>query len=900
MKKLLLVIFFIALCCSLHAQTLKWVEGTKHLPDSLNSSVTGGGKQIVAAPDGGVYVLGVFSGKYSFGGIYIEPVDFSLGMYLIKFDKYGKGVWYKNLKYFDRFVGMAADEEGNIFISGNLAMLYSEEIQIGDCSFPLEGDRRYRPFMVKLDAQGSCVWISELGSDFYGKINSIAHSKTGNILITGSGGGTIGSYQTSAGKFFVASLSPDGTVQWIAKATGDPRSEGYRVDTDDAGNSYITGAYTGGTISFGQYRIEVEARGLFLVKYSPEGEAQWAVNTGDEQFGEKKMSPAIGIVCDGGGNCYITGNARRGTLFGEHRLESVMEYPLFVASYNTDGQCQWVEASQLGGRNRISALGGDGIALYNDRLYIWGYLNGPVRFGELTLSAESFLASFTTQGEAKWLTEIRFGYKNQIAVDSEGLIYMTGSNAVEDWRPYTQGWPSYVAQYASEANSISGYVFIDSNEDGIFNEGDLPQPNIVIEASPGGYTTLTDKEGRYRIYVPSGAHTIQVAQAPKYHNVSTEPYQVEFTGVGTATEGKDFAFARQPDVTDGRVIFTHSGHNRPGFESVLVARVKNVGTVAQSGEVQIRVDSQFETLGSEPAAEVTGNTFVWQYTDLAVGGEKRFEIRVRLPATTPLNSELVSVATLNAEGSDAYLIDNSDTSLVVVVGSYDPNDKAVSDTIMSPGQVAQGAWLDYTIRFQNLGNAEAIFVSVKDTLSDLLNIGSFEMLDASHTYELKLTERGALEWFFDDIYLPAEMHDEQGSHGFVKYRIRPKTSVALADRILNKASIYFDYNEPIVTNTVVSAVVAPVVTHTSLPVTSLLQVYPNPASDRVNVVYQGTLANGQIEIYNMLGSKVLQQSMVQQNGRWQAEIDVSQLPGKLYILRICGATHSVVLRVILK
>ena len=39
------------------------------------------------------------------------------------------------------------------------------------------------------------------------------------------------------------------------------------------------------------------------------------------------------------------------------------------------------------------------------------------------------------------------------------------------------------------------------------------------------------------------------------------------------------------------------------------------------------------------------------------------------------------------------------------------------------------------------------------------------------------------------------------SNGFIRFRIRPDSTVALGDIIPNKASIYFDYNTPIVTNT---------------------------------------------------------------------------------------------------
>jgi hypothetical protein len=44
------------------------------------------------------------------------------------------------------------------------------------------------------------------------------------------------------------------------------------------------------------------------------------------------------------------------------------------------------------------------------------------------------------------------------------------------------------------------------------------------------------------------------------------------------------------------------------------------------------------------------------------------------------------------------------------------------------------------------------------------------------------------------------MHDEPGSHGFIRYRILPKKDLSLGEEIDNKAHIYFDFHEAIITN----------------------------------------------------------------------------------------------------
>ena len=61
-----------------------------------------------------------------------------------------------------------------------------------------------------------------------------------------------------------------------------------------------------------------------------------------------------------------------------------------------------------------------------------------------------------------------------------------------------------------------------------------------------------------------------------------------------------------------------------------------------------------------------------------------------------------------------------------------------------------------------------------------------------------------LSVYFDQILLS---HQNPGNKGFFKYRIYVKENLLPLDSILNEASIYFDFNEPIITNTTITPVV---------------------------------------------------------------------------------------------
>ncbi|PCH66207.1 MAG: hypothetical protein COC01_08660, partial [Bacteroidetes bacterium] len=60
--------------------------------------------------------------------------------------------------------------------------------------------------------------------------------------------------------------------------------------------------------------------------------------------------------------------------------------------------------------------------------------------------------------------------------------------------------------------------------------------------------------------------------------------------------------------------------------------------------------------------------------------------------------------------------------------------------------------------------------------------------------------QGNFEWTFDNILLPDSNTNEPASHGFVKFKVKQNSNNANDTIISNRASIYFDFNAPVVTN----------------------------------------------------------------------------------------------------
>ncbi|MDJ1506007.1 DUF7619 domain-containing protein [Xanthocytophaga agilis] len=152
-----------------------------------------------------------------------------------------------------------------------------------------------------------------------------------------------------------------------------------------------------------------------------------------------------------------------------------------------------------------------------------------------------------------------------------------------------------------------------------------------------------------------------------------------------------------------------------------------------------------------------------------------------------------------------------------IIDSYDPNDKLVSPAGTSNNHYTPTtSELKYVVRFQNTGTDYAYKVVVVDTLSENLDISTLQMGSVSHAYTLKVSGKGhpVLTWTFNDINLPDSTRDQTGSNGFIQFSIKPKTGLSEKARIENFADIFFDYNDPVRTNTTANVLydIPPVIT----------------------------------------------------------------------------------------
>jgi hypothetical protein len=159
----------------------------------------------------------------------------------------------------------------------------------------------------------------------------------------------------------------------------------------------------------------------------------------------------------------------------------------------------------------------------------------------------------------------------------------------------------------------------------------------------------------------------------------------------------------------------------------------------------------------------------------------------------------------------------------------------------------------YTIQFQNTGNYPAQDVLITDLLHPLLAPSTLRVLGASHGKPtLTWSEGHQLSFRFNNINLPDSVHDEPASHGYLTYSINPSAHAKTGDTITNAAAIYFDYNEPVITDPTNNILVQPLDVR-SVATTHRFIAYPNPAARNLSIVSD---AAGNAILTDMLGRRI--------------------------------------------
>ncbi|NHM01671.1 DUF7619 domain-containing protein [Flavobacterium difficile] len=448
-------------------------------------------------------------------------------------------------------------------------------------------------------------------------------------------------------------------------------------------------------------------------------------------------------------------------------------------------------------------------------------------------------------------------------------------------------------------------AFLDTNNNGTKDSGEVnfPLGDFQYEKNNDGIVhTITAPTGKFTVYenTISSSYDVSYAVNPLYaslYNVNPSSFSNLSVTNGVLTQYY-FPVTSLQNYSDLGVVVVPVNNPRPGFSYFNKIVYGNLGNqVIANGTISFTKDAAVSISAVSQIGVVNNTTgFTYNFTNLQPFEYRTIDVTMMVPTipTVTAGEFLTSSATITPLAGDISPENNTNTTSQMIINAYDPNDKteAHGPEILH-SSFTSNDYLYYTIRFENTGNASAINVRVNDVLNSMLDENTIRVESASHPYVLDRVGNN-LNWRFDNIMLPVSVANTMTGKGYITFKIKPKPGYAVGDIIPNTASIYFDFNPAIITNTFQTEFVA-LLEATSFN-TDEFAIYPNPTSTVLNIQSKSNSTISEVNIYDLLGKQLLNKKMDVSI----TEIDMTSYSPGLYLLEVVSEDNQKSMHKIIK
>ncbi len=363
-----------------------------------------------------------------------------------------------------------------------------------------------------------------------------------------------------------------------------------------------------------------------------------------------------------------------------------------------------------------------------------------------------------------------------------------------------------------QQRTLSGAVFRDLNGNGTQDVGEDGLAYVPVVVSEGETVDryYTDESGNYTFLVEDGK-TYSVTTDPQacYTSTTADSYVVSYPYA--TVPDVNFGFQAEPGAAVLRTLLS-AGRVRCNEKVPFWLTVSNDGCLPLAGTATITLPAGVTFASASPEySSVVDSVYTFAFDSLQPGQSYYNLLHFNMPNEDATGEDIVIGVGAGAASNTGTAVTDTLTFSKPLRCAIDPNDKQVSPFRADPGNnnyTRTDETLMYTIRFQNLGNDTAFAVRIEDQLSEYLDPTTFQALGQSHPYTAHISNDGLLTMEFTDIELVDSITNPAGSEGYVAFEIRTYPDLEDFTVVSNSASIIFDRNRPIVTNTVISTLVA--------------------------------------------------------------------------------------------
>lgn len=418
---------------------------------------------------------------------------------------------------------------------------------------------------------------------------------------------------------------------------------------------------------------------------------------------------------------------------------------------------------------------------------------------------------------------------------------------------------------------FSPIAFIDTNDNGIkdINEPTFRHGNFQININNSTPTNYNSSTGILHLYSENltDLYDISFTVYPEFASIFSTTVTYNNVSIATLVNNGYAYFPIHQEIlpptpiSDVEINLNPFNSPMPGAATYInFINYKNNGELVENGVIQFTKPSNvLINYISDTNAVLNSNGFTLNYTNLQPLESRTFYVKMSVPTipTVQIGAFLTSSASINTPNNDILQSNNFSELRKAIIAAYDPNEKHENHgpTIVKD-DFTSADYLTYTIHFQNTGTANTSTIRVEDFLDAKLDPASIRMISSSHNYVLSM-QNNHLVWKFDPIYLTPMSVDEPNSQGYITFKVKPFPGYQVGDIIPNTASIYFDTNPAIVTNTFQTEFIA-ALSNESFSLRDIV-IYPNPSNDFINIQvgqYEDKIES--IEITDILGKIVFQ------------------------------------------
>lgn len=301
---------------------------------------------IILDRSGNIYINGYFDDTADFDtgtGFYNMTSNGGTDIFICKLRNDGSFLWAKQIGGIlsDAAYSIGLDEQNNVYTTGFFFDV--ADFDPGPGTFMMNAVGFGDGYILKLSSSGSFITAGKLGGSSRVRCISLKLDNTSHIYIAGSfdgladfdigPGSSVLSTAIDDEDVFIAKYDLNLNLVWVKQVGGPSFQKVFAVDTDETGNVYTTGHYSG-QVDFdpgsGTYNLTAVADpDIFVLKLTGAGEFTWVYEATGPFYGS-----GYTLKVDRSDNIYVAGTFEGTIDFDngpdDHKLTSAGQSEIFM------------------------------------------------------------------------------------------------------------------------------------------------------------------------------------------------------------------------------------------------------------------------------------------------------------------------------------------------------------------------------------------------------------------------------------------------------------------------------------------------------------------------------------------------------------------------------------------